>query len=182
VLEVVNRDAVHYLVLRDGLIEHTYVTDDSGEGRAEQLARVFGPPSPRPRTRVRGWAGPLTMPSQAPASLVAAYRELVQHLYTELGSYGVPVPSAVGERVRDSLAERHPTLRWFAGGAKPEDPVEDQEDVTAAVAAWVTATIREALDGDDESAASVVKTAARDRRHMLHAAGFLSALPWSIEW
>ena len=122
------------------------------------------------------------MPSQAPASLVAAYRELIEGLYTELGSYGVPVPSAVGERVRDSLVGRHPTLRRFVGGAKPEDPAEDQEEVTAAVAAWVTDTIREALDGDDESAASVVKTAARDRRHMLHAAGFLSALPWTIEW
>jgi len=182
VLEVVNRDAVHYLVLRDGLIEHTYVTDDSGDGRTEQLSRVFGPPSPRPRTRVRGWPGQLSMPAQAPASLVAAYRELVERLYAELGSYGVPVPSAVGERLRDALVERHPTLRRFAAGAKPEDPAEDQEEVTAAVAAWVTDTIREALDGDDESAANVVKTAARDRRHMLHAAGFLSALPWTIEW
>ena len=46
----------------------------------------------------------------------------------------------------------------------------------------MTATVREALDGDDEAARSAVKVAARDRRHMLHAAGFLSALPWEIEW
>jgi len=46
----------------------------------------------------------------------------------------------------------------------------------------VTDTVREALDGDEETAGNVVKAAARDRRHMLHAAGFLSALPWSIEW
>ena len=136
-------------------------------GRARVCAA--GPGSSRCRRRRR-------------ASLVAAYRELVERLYAELGSYGVPVPSAVGERVRDALVERHPALRRFAAGAKPEDPAEDQEEVTAAVAAWVTDTIREALDGDDESAASVVKTAARDRRHMLHAAGFLSALPWTIEW
>jgi hypothetical protein len=110
------------------------------------------------------------------------YRELIGRLYAELGSYGVPVPSAVGERVRDALVERHPALRRFANGTKAEDPAEDQDDVTAAVAAWVTDTIREALDGDDETAGSVVKAAARDRRHMLHAAGFLSALPWSIEW
>jgi len=182
VLEVVNRDAVNYVVLRDGLIEHTYLTDETGEGPTEQLSRIFGPASPRSRTRVRGWPGPFVMPAQAPAALVAAYRDLIERLYAELGSYGVPVPSAVGERVRDALVARHPSLTKFANGSKPEDPAEDQEEVTAAVAAWVTETLREALDGDDETAGRVVKAAARDRRHMLHAAGFLSALPWPIEW
>jgi hypothetical protein len=46
----------------------------------------------------------------------------------------------------------------------------------------VTDVIRESLDGDDEAAKSVIKAAARDRRHMLYAAGFLGALPWEIEW
>jgi hypothetical protein len=122
------------------------------------------------------------MPNQAPAALVSAYRDLIDKLYTELGSYGVPVPSAVGERVRDSLVTQHPPLRHFVSGAKSEDPAEDQDQVTAAVAAWVTETIRESLDGDDDAAASVVKAAAKERRHMLHAAGFLSALPWTVEW
>jgi hypothetical protein len=182
VLEVVNRDTVNYLVMHDGLIEQSYVVDDSGAGRTEQLARIFGPVSPRPRARVRAWTGPLRMPAQAPAALVGAYRELIDRLYLELGSYGVPVPSAVGERVRDALVERHPALTRFANGMKPEDPPDDQDDVTAAVAAWVTDTVREALDGDDEAALSAVKAATRDRRHMLHAAGFLSALPWELEW
>jgi hypothetical protein len=48
----------------------------------------------------------------------------------------------VGERVRDALIERHPALRQFAAGAKPEDPADDGEEVTAAVAAWVTETTR----------------------------------------
>jgi MoxR-like ATPase len=65
---------------------------------------------------------------------------------------------------------------------KSEDPADEQDDVTAAVAAWVTDTVREALDGDDEAALSAMKVATRDRRHMLHAAGFLSALPWELEW
>jgi hypothetical protein len=182
VVEVVNRDAANFLVMQDGLIEHTYITDDNGTGRTEQLSRIFGPAAPRPRARVRGWSGPLTLPSQAPPALVGAYRELVDRVYLELGSYGVPVPSAVGERVRDALFPRHPSLRHFAGGAKPEDPSEDGDEVTAAIAAWVSETIREALDGDDEAARSVVREAARERRHTLHAAGFLSALPWEIEW
>jgi hypothetical protein len=182
VVEVINRDTINYLVLRDGLIEQTYVTDDSGEGRTEQLSRLFGPASPRPRAKVKRWPAPLVMPTQAPAGLVAAYREVIDRTYSELGSYGVPVPSAVGERVRDSLTARHPALGKFVLGAKPEDPSEDQDAVTAAIAAWVTDVIRESLDGDDEAAKSVIKTAARDRRHMLHAAGFLSALPWEIEW
>jgi hypothetical protein len=182
VVEVVNRDTANFLVMHYGLIEHAYVVDGSESGRAEQLSRIFGPASPRPRARVRAWPGPLRMPVQAPAALVAAYRELIDRLYLELGSYGVPVPSAVGERVRHALIERHPALRRFAGGTKPEDPADDAEDVTAAIAAWVTDTIKESLDGDDEAARSVIEAAARDRRHMLHAAGFLSALPWELEW
>lgn len=122
------------------------------------------------------------MPKQAPAALIATYRDFIDRLYMELGSYGVPVPSAVGERVRDELVSRHPSLRQFAAGAKLEDPAEDGDTVTAAIAAWVSATIREALDGDEEAALSVVKAAARERRHALHAAGFLSALPWELEW
>jgi hypothetical protein len=182
VLEVVNRDTVNYLVMHDGLIEHSYVVDDADAGRTEQLSRIFGPASPRPRARVRAWSGPLRMPAQAPAALVGAYRELIDRLYLELGSYGVPVPSAVAERVRDTLVERHPALRRFASGVKSEDPSDDKDDVTAAVAAWVAGTVREALDGDEEAARTAVKAAARDRRHMLHAAGFLSALPWEMEW
>ena len=181
-IEVVNRDTANYLVFNDGLIEQAYAADDNGSGRTEQLSRMFGPTTPRPKARVRAWPGPLRMPRQAPASLVLAYRELIERMYSELGSYGVPVPSAVGERVRDALIGRHPSLRQFAAGAKPEDPAADGEEVTAAVAAWVTETVREALDGDDEASLSVVKAAARDRRHMLHAAGFLSALPWELEW
>jgi len=182
VIEVVNRDMANYLVLHDGLIEQTFVADDNGGGRTEQLSRMFGPPSPRPRARVRSWRGPLTMPAQAPAALVATYREFIERLYSELGSYGVPVPSAVGERVRDSLVANHPSLKRFVIGARSEDPADDGDQVTAAVAAWVTGTIREALDGDEDAARNVVKTAARDRRHALHAAGFLAALPWELEW
>jgi len=181
-VEVVARDTANYLVFRDGLIEQMYLVDDLGPGRTEQLSRLFGPPSPRPRVGVRGWPAPLEMPAQAPPGLVAAYRELVERVYAELAGSGVPVPSAVGERVRASLLERHPSLAAFAAGAKQYDPAEEQEEVTAAVAAWTADTVREALDGDDAGAARVIKTAARDRRHMLHAAGFLSALPWEIEW
>ena len=182
VLEVVKGDTANYLIMRDGLIEQTYVVDDTGAGRTEQLARIFGPPSPRPKAKVSAWSGPLTMPTQAPAALVAAYRELIDRVYSELGSYGVPVPSAVGERVRGALLPRHPALAAFSAGAKPVDPTGDRDDVTAAIAAWVAETVREALDGDDVSARSVVTAAARERRHTLHAAGLLSALPWDLEW
>lgn len=182
VVEVVNHETANYLLLQDGLIERTFVVDDNGSGRTEQLARVFGPAPSRPRARVAAWRGPLHMPTQAPAALVAAYRELVERMYLELGSYGVPVPSAVGERVRDALLGRYPALSRFAAGSRSEDPSEDGHEVTAGVAAWVTDTAREALDGDEEAARRVVVEAARERRHMLHAAGFLSALPWELEW
>src|SRR6185503_18166811 len=118
VVEVVNRDTANYLVLQDGLIERSFVVDDNGSGRTEQLARVFGPATSRPKARATAWRGPLHMPTQAPAALVAAYRELIGRMYLELGSYGVPVPSAVGERVRDALLRRYPSLSRFAAGSR----------------------------------------------------------------
>ena len=182
VVEVVTRDTANYLVLRDGLIEQAFVVDDDGSSRTEQLSRIFGPASSRPKAGVAAWRGPLYMPTQAPVALVAAYRDLIERMYLELGSYGVPVPSAVGERVRDALLGRYPALSRFAAGSRGEDPSEDGQEVTAGVAAWVTDTAREALDGDEEAARRVVVEAARERRHMLRAAGFLSALPWELEW
>jgi hypothetical protein len=183
IIEVVARDTANYLVFRDGLIEEAHLVDDAGGGRADQLAHLFGPPSLRPRVRVRAWPGVATLPAQAPPALVSAYRELIGKLYAELATTGVPVPSAVGERARDALLARHPVLRSFASGApKPEDPAEDQDVVTAAVAAWVTEIVRESLDGDDTVARRVLTAAARERRHMLHAAGFLASLPWELEW
>jgi hypothetical protein len=123
------------------------------------------------------------MPQQAPPGLVGAYRELVDRVYAELAATGVPVPSAVGERVRTSLIDRYPALQSFAvGPGKPDDPAHEEQEVTAGIAAWTVDTLREALDGDETAAARLIKTAARDRRHMLHAAGFLSSLPWEIEW
>ncbi len=182
VVEVVNRDAANYLVLQDGLIEQTFVVDDNGSGERNSSRACS---DRRRRARRRGsprGAGPLHMPTQAPTALVAAYRELIERMYLELGSYGVPVPSAVGERVRDALLGQYPALSRFAAGSRSGDPTEDGQEVTAGVAAWVTDTAREALDGDEEAARRVVEEAARERRHMLHAAGFLSALPWELEW
>jgi hypothetical protein len=182
VIEVINRDTANYLVIRDGLIDQTHVVDEAVGGRTEQLARLFGPPSPRPRVRVRGWQGPVSLPSQAPPALVGAYRDLIEKLYAELAATGVPVPSAVGERVRDALLERHPALCAFARGPKVQDPADEQAVVTTAIAAWMTEVVREAVDGDDALARRVLTAATRERRHMLHAAGFLAALPWELEW
>lgn len=183
IIEIIDRDTANYLVIRDGLIEQAYIVGDAGAGRTEQLARLFGPPSPRPRVRVRGWRRSVSMPAQAPSALVGAYRELIEKLYHELAATGVPVPSAVGERVRYALLAQHPPLRAFAsGGVRPDDPADERDAVTAAIAAWVTETVREALDGDDVAATRALATATRERRHMLHAAGFLASLPWTLEW
>lgn len=184
VIQVVSRDAFNYLVLRDGLIQRTFLADaHDGGGRTEQLARLFGPPSPRPRVSVGRWAGPAAMPSQAPPSLIAAYRDVVSRLLDELASTGVPVPSAVAERVRHALLAAHPPLAHFPSGEEQaDDPPHDRETVTGAVAAWMTETVREALDDDADLSARIVRNATHDRRHMLQAAGFLAALPWKLEW
>lgn len=183
VVEVVSRDATNYLLLRDGLIEQIYLADDDGSGRTEQLNRLFGAPPTRSRARVRGWPGPVALPTQAPPALVGAYRELVTRLYAELAAAGVTAAPAIGERARETLVERHPSLRSFADGGSPvNDPAEEEDEVTSAVAAWVTETVREALEGDDAAATRVLTAAARDRRHMLNAAGFLSSLPWDLRW
>ena len=182
-IEVIAGDSANYLVMRDGLIDASHVAEGASSSRSEQLARLFGPPSSRPRAKVRQFAGPLSLPSQAAPGLIAAYRDLATRLFAELQVAGVPVPSAVGERVRHALLAEHPVLTHFeTGDGSRADPPSEREVVTAAVAAWLTETLREALDGDDAAAERALRAAARERRHMLQASGLLGSLPWTIEW
>ena len=60
VVEVVNRDTANYLVLREGLIEQTYVVDDYGRwAHGAARARIRAAVAATDEHAWRGWPGPL---------------------------------------------------------------------------------------------------------------------------
>jgi hypothetical protein len=182
IVEIIARDTANYLVLREGLIELTFLCDDGSE-RSEQLARLFGLEGRPSRAVVRRWIGNAKLPAQAPPALLAVYRELMGRVTGELNVAGVATAQAIAEKAREALVVTQPVLKHFTTGSAPvSDPVAEAATVTNAVAAWVTATLRQALPGRETDAARLLGAAARDRRHLLQAAGFVSAVPWPIPW
>jgi hypothetical protein len=197
-IEVVSRDTANYLFFRDGLIEQTFLCEEEpGMERSEQLSALFNPPNPvaagssalmghavqSSRVIVRRWPGGEPLPVQAPSGLVMAYRELMTRLVEEMDSGGVPAAAAAALVARQRLVADHPVLAHFDGvRSRTENVVTDSSTLTAAFVAWVTATLRSGVDGNEAQAVRFLGAAARERRHMLQAAGFFAPLPWRVKW
>jgi len=182
VVEVRVGTAVNYLRLRDGLISRTFFCDPPPVSPGEQLSRLFAGGGPFGRAQVQHWTGVPPLPVQAPPALFAAYREVAQSLVAELDRAGLPGAESA-EQGRFLLLAEYPLLSLFdPSSAETAEPVVDDRTLTQAVAVWVTATLRGAIRGDDVAAARHLRAAVWDRRHMLQAAGFLSAVPWAVEW
>jgi hypothetical protein len=179
VLEVAVGDAANYLVLRDGLIDKTYLVDDDGADRASQLARLFnGNGSSRPV--VRRWRGAPALPLQAPPQLVDAYCELIVRLGAELAEAGIADATALVESARVRAADEHPVLAHLGPGAGRARPVTDRKTLTAAMTAWTIAIAETAWPDAPGEVARHVASAGRERRQMFTAAGFAGALPWPV--
>ena len=179
VLEVAVGDAANYLVLRDGLIDRTYLVDCGDGDRGAQLSRLF---AGGPRRVVRRWSGAPALPLQAPPQLVDAYCEFIARLGSELDAAGVSDPSVMIESARAVAAVEHPVLVHLEAGAGRGRPVTDRKTLTAAMAAWTVAIAGAAWPDAPDEAARRVASAGRERRQMLAAAGFTGELPWPLAW
>lgn len=181
-VEVQVADAANWLLWRDGLIDGMLLADPDlmTRPRLEQLAQLFTLARPR---RVRRWSGEPYLPVQAAPQLVDAYRALTETIIGHLRSLGASDPAASVRQARERLVGAHPVLRHF-GDVEPgaRAVVSDARTLSVAMAAWMTAGLRDALRGDDELAARCIALAGRERRHLLQAAGFTAALPWTISW
>ena len=170
--------ASSFLVFGEGLITRAWFADPAGDASAgERLARLFA--AGAGRARVRRWTSAPVLPVQPSPALIAAYQDVMTRLTGELESSGLPSAAARAEEERIRLLGAHPALANF--GPEPAETVTDASSLNVAMAAWMIGLIRGAMI-DDGRAVEMIRTAARDRRHMLQAAGFLAVLPWTLEW
>ncbi|HUF27761.1 MAG TPA: hypothetical protein VMM18_12365 [Gemmatimonadaceae bacterium] len=182
-VEIVVGGQVNYLIFRDGIVARAFLTGAAKGTLIERVQALFSDALAGARV-VRRWSIPQPLPHQTPPALVGAYRDLVRGLVARLVESGRDSAPAIAEHARRTLAEKHPSLERFSmDDERPrQDPAEEMDVVTRAVAAWVGEVLWTAADHDAVSPEALLVELTRDRRHMLQSAGFFEHLPFKVEW
>lgn len=179
-LEVTLDGNVNYLIIRDGMVERAFLSSVHFGELDEKIEALFRPDSRTARMGVRRFPVPPPVPSQASPALILAYRELVNGLVRELIEQGKESAPVIAEMARQSLASTHMSLHSFTAMDRlVHDPVAGVDDLTDAVAAWITEVLWAAADMDGGPEA-LLRKLTHDRRHMFQSAGLFERLPWQM--
>ena len=179
-IEVTLDGNVNYLIVRDGMVERAFLSSVHFGELDEKIEALFRPDGRASRMGVRRFPVPPPVPSQAPPALIHAYRELVNGLVRELITQGKDSAPIIAELARQSLATTHAPLHSFTAMDRlVHDPVANVEDLTEAVAAWVTEVLWAAADMDG-GPESIIRKLTHERRHMFQSAGLFERLPWQM--
>jgi hypothetical protein len=179
-LELTLDGNVNYLIVRDGMVERAFLSSVHFGELDEKIEALFRPDSRTTRMGVRRFPVPPPVPSQASPALIHAYRELVNGLVRELIEQGKDSAPFIAEMARQSLASTHMALHSFTAMDRlVHDPVAGVDDLTDAVAAWITEVLWAAADMDGGPEA-LLRKLTHDRRHMFQSAGLFERLPWQI--
>jgi hypothetical protein len=182
VVEMVTEGSVNYLIFHAGAVERAYLSGQGTGSVVERVAKLFGPDSHIDSARVRRWPQVVALPVQAPQALIQAYRELSHALVNRLVKDGRAAAPAIAEQARQNLIKAHPELEGFSvGKAKPSrDPIADTEQITTAVAKWLSEVIWAAADHESNPPATLLKELTWERRHMFQSAGLYDRMPWKV--
>lgn len=179
-LEITIDGNVNYLIVRDGMVERAFLSSVHFGELDEKIEALFRPDIRTARMGVRRFPVAPPVPSQAPPALIHAYRELVNGLVGELIGQGKASAPMIAELARQSLASTHAPLHSFTTMDRlVHDPVANVEELTDAVAAWITEVLWAAADMDG-GPESLLRKFTHDRRHMFQSAGLFERLPWQI--
>jgi len=179
-IEVTLDGNVNYLIVRDGVVERAFLSSVHFGELDEKIEALFRPDGRASRMGVRRFPVPPPVPSQAPPALIHAYRELVNGLVRELITQGKDSAPIIAELARQSLATTHASLHSFTAMDRlVHDPVAGVEELTDAVAAWVTEVLWAAADMDGGPEA-IIRKLTHERRHMFQSAGLFERLPWQM--
>ena len=179
-LEVTLDGNVNYLIIRDGMVERAFLSSVHFGELDEKIEAIFRPDGRASRMGVRRFPIPPPVPSQAPPALIHAYRELVNELVRELIEQGKDSAPVIAELARQSLASTHAPLHSFTAMDRlVHDPVAGVDELTEAVAAWVTEVLWAAADTEG-GPESILHKLTHERRHMFQSAGLFERLPWQM--
>jgi hypothetical protein len=179
-IEVTLDGNVNYLIVRDGAVERAFLSSVHFGELDEKIEALFRPDGRASRMGVRRFPVPPPVPSQAPPALIHAYRELVNGLVRELITQGKDSAPIIAELARQSLATTHAPLHSFTAMDRlVHDPVAGVEELTDAVAAWITEVLWAAADMDG-GPETIIRKLTHERRHMFQSAGLFERLPWQM--
>lgn len=179
-IEVTLDGNVNYLIVRDGMVERAFLSSVHFGELDEKIEALFRPDGRASRMGVRRFPVPPPVPRQAPPALIHAYRELVNGLVRELITQGKDSAPIIAELARQSLATTHAPLHSFTAMDRlVHDPVAGVEELTDAVAAWVTEVLWAAADMDG-GPETIIRKLTHERRHMFQSAGLFERLPWQM--
>lgn len=180
-LEIVAKEHVNYLVLRNGTVDRAYLASGAHGTIVDRVAKLFSREGRVGELSVTRWPPAAALPVQAPHALVEAYRELVCALVKRV-SEGREDAVAVAERARQMLIPSHPVLEAFSVTlAKPaKDPVSDTGELTKGVAAWIREVLWTAKGPDDAPPEGLFKELTHERRHIFQSAGLFDQMPWKV--
>ena len=181
VLEIVVDGAVNFLTLRDGAVQRGFLTGPAKGNLVDRVAHLFqGNGRPR-QLSVRRWPVPPPLPVQAAPALVQAYRQLVTGLVQRLVDEGKESAPGIADYARRILIPHHPSLEAFSVlGTSIREPVADADELTEAVAAWISQVVLAAIELDTQEPERILKELTWERRHMFQSAGFYEKLPWKV--
>jgi hypothetical protein len=180
-VEVTLDGNINYLIVRDGLVDHAFLSSVHFGMLEEKVEMLFQPDLRATRMGVRRFTVPPPLPRQAPPALIHAYRELVNDLVRALVDRGKDSAPVIAELARQSLVSTHISLHSFTTMDRlVHDPVAGVEELTEAVAAWVSEVLWAAADLDGSGPEQMLRDLTHARRHMLQSAGFFERLPWQM--
>ncbi|HEX2203611.1 MAG TPA: hypothetical protein VHG91_09950 [Longimicrobium sp.] len=183
VLELFDGDRFHYLAFEDGAFRAGWFTDRDPGTAVGDFLRVLWERTPGKLQATLYPALP-ALPVQAGPGFVDLYRRIVGGILRELTpALGRETALSLLRRGQAVAALEHPSAGAFRiteEGRVSGDPVATPEQLTAAVAAWVTEVLITASDHHGVDPAAVVERTARDSRFVLSEHGFFARLPWAL--
>jgi hypothetical protein len=186
ILELVEQDAVHYLVLDAGQPVTGYLAGrHPASPLRDELPRLFEP------ARRHGMVASLypavaELPVQAPKALVDLYARTVEEAIRGTApAVGMEAALALFEGALVATRARHPALAGF--GLAPDGRVlgltaASAEPLTEGVATWVFEGLMAAERAGGPDPARLLAEVTRDTRFALQAQGFFQRLPWAVVW
>ena len=180
VAELISQGRVNYLRFESGTFAggHTGARDGGTAAHLESLFALLPDGSP-PSILFSTVPPAAALPTQALPSQIRMLREVYSRLSRSAEEAYPGEGSRKAGRAHQQLASDHPALAVLGPGDRTEGHAVAAEALTAALAAWATALLREMELVDPGAGSRLLGEATRDHRHALQAAGFFEQVPWA---
>lgn len=181
VAEFISQGRVNYLRFEQGRYAGGHTGALDGQPMAAHIESLFQllPDGAPPAILLSTLGTPASLPTQALPSQIRMLREVYARLVRAAEEALPGEGTRKAERAHQQVISAHPDLAVLGPGDRTEGQAVSAEGLTAALAAWATALLREVELVDPGAGPRLLGEATRDHRHALQAAGFYEQVPWA---